>query len=186
VRITRARIVISSLKLHLVGDADDDSLHQFHDGDEDVIKAGPFLAEFTPTDNKIISTIVIPPGIYDRVKFEIHKLNDNEIPSLLNDSLFGDFVNGGHYTFLIEGISYVNGVGYPFTFRSSRTENVTVFLDPPAVFDADHVYDLRINFSPKLMFGRLGLRPLDPRDTDNQHDIEQMIHFAIKALHTKR
>ncbi|MDP4221218.1 MAG: hypothetical protein Q8916_02595 [Bacteroidota bacterium] len=184
--ITRARIVISSLKMHTVGDADDDSLHHFKDGDPDVIKAGPFIAEFDSGAEKIISTITIPPGTYDRIKFEIHKLNENEDQSLLNDPLFGDFVNGGRYTFIIDGFAWVNGTAYAFSFKSSQTDNVTVFLDPPAVFDTAHVYDLRLIFNPKLMFGRTGLRPLDPRDPDNIHAIEGLLKKSIRALRTSK
>jgi hypothetical protein len=182
--ITRARIVIRTLKLHQIGDADDTIPHQEHDEDKGEIKAGPFIAEFDATGAKIVSTVTIPPGTYDRVKFEIHKLNETEDPSLLNNSLYGDFVNGGRYTFIIEGFSWVNGVAYPFTFKSSRTENVQVFFDTAIVFSAGKSYDLALNFSPKLMFGRVGLRPLDPREVDNQKEIEKLIHFAIKALRT--
>ena len=184
--ITRARIVIRTLKLHINGDADDTLTHESHDGDVDVIKAGPFVAEFNSTGEKIISTITIPPGTYDHIKFEIHKLNENEDPSLLNDPLFGDFVNGGRYTFIIDGFAYVNGVAYPFQFKSSQTDNVEVFLNPPAVMDATHVYDLTLIFDPRLMFGRPGMRPLDPRDVDNQHDIEKLLKNSIKALNRKR
>ena len=184
--ITKARIVISTLKLHLSGDADDDTLEHVHDGDKDVIKAGPFIAEFDLGSEKIISTVTIPPGTYDHIKFEIHKLNENEDQSLLNDPLFGDFVNGGRYTFIIDGISYVNGVGYPFSFKSSQTDNVTFFFEPPVLFDANHAYDLTLKFDPKLMFGRPGMRPLDPRDTDNRHDIEKLLKSAIKALRSPR
>jgi hypothetical protein len=184
--ITRARIVIRTLKLHVVGDADDTIPHQEHNGDKDVIKAGPFLAEFNVSGQKIISTVTIPPGTYDRIKFEIHKLNENEDPSLLNDPIFGDFVNGGRYTFIIDGFAYLNGVAYPFSFKSSQTDNVEVFLNSPALYDATHVYDLTIIFDPKLMFGRAGQRPLDPRDVDNQKDIEKLLKSSIKLLNTKR
>src|SRR5205823_7559103 len=62
--ITRARIVIRTLKMHLISDADDTTEHQEHDGDKDVIKAGPFVAEFNSSGGKIISTVTIPPGTY--------------------------------------------------------------------------------------------------------------------------
>ena len=168
------------------GDAESDTVEREHDGDKDVIKAGPFIAEFTLGSEKIISTITIPPGTYDHIKFEIHKLNEHEDQSLLNDPLFGDFVNGGRYTFIIDGISYVNGIGYPFTFKSSQTDNVTFFFEPPVLFDANHAYDLTLKFDPKLMFGRPGMKPLDPRETDNRHDIEKLLRSAIKALRTPK
>jgi len=202
--ITRARIVISAMKMHLVGaiddsdedeDVDNDKGHD-HDKDHDkdrhgdwddgTIMAGPFIAEFDASGERIVSTVIIPAGVYDRIKFEIHKLNENEDASLLNDPLFGDFVNGGRYTVLVDGISFVNGVGYPFTYRSSLTANVQLFLDPPAVFDSLQVYDLRLVFDPIVVFGMPGMRPLDPRDPDNHGIIDGMIKNSIRALRTKR
>ena len=199
--ITRARVVISAMKMHLVGALDDDSSDdkkKAHDHDKDhdrdihgdwddgTIMAGPFIAEFDAGGEKIISTVVIPPGAYDRIKFEIHKLNENEDASLLNDPLFGDFVNGGRYTVIIDGIAFVNGVGYAFSYHSSLTANVQVFLNPPAVFDSTQVYDLTLVFDPLIVFGMPGLRPLDPRDPDNHDAIEHMIKSSIRALRTKR
>jgi hypothetical protein len=199
--ITRARIVISAMKMHLLGasDIDDDDNHGHgHDHDKDhdedshwgwddgTIMAGPFIAEWDATGEKIISTVVIPAGTYDRIKFEIHKLNENEDASLLNDPLFGDFVNGGRYTVLIDGISFVNGVGYPFSYRSSLTANLQVFLDPPATFDSVQAYNLTLVFDPVIIFGMPGMRPLDPRDPDNHGIIDGMIKSSIRALRTKR
>lgn len=202
--ITRARIVISAMKMHLVGainddeDDNEDGNSQGHDHENDhdkdrhgdwddgTIMAGPFIAEFDATGERIVSTVIIPAGVYDRIKFEIHKLNENEDASLLNDPLFGDFVNGGRYTVLVDGISFVNGVGYAFTYRSSLIANVQVFLDPPAIFDSLQAYDLRLVFDPIVVFGMPGLRPLDPRDPDNHGIIDGMLKSSIRALRTKR
>jgi hypothetical protein len=171
--VTRARIVISAMKLH-------------HDeGDTagmGTIKAGPFVAEWDSTGEQIISTVTIPPGTYDRIKFEIHKLDDNKDASLLNDPIFGDFVNGGRYTAIIDGWSYVNGVAYRFQFRTSRTENIMVFLNPSVTFGAGQTTNVALIFDPKIVFARAGQRPLDPRDTDNGKDIEKLIKDALKAL----
>ncbi|MFI5264176.1 MAG: hypothetical protein ACHQM6_06650 [Candidatus Kapaibacterium sp.] len=212
--ITRARVVISTLKLYRMGvdDADtiivvkdDDNGHGHGNGmgngkgkkdkDEDekdtiividrndgTLRVGPLVAEFNDSGEKILSEVTIPSGTYDKVKFEIHKLNENDDPALLNDSLFGDFVNGGRYTFIVEGISYVNGVGYPFDFKSSITANVSIDLNPPVLLDSTHHYDLRLVFDPKIVFSTPGTKPLDPRDPDNQEAIEQMLRQSIRLL----
>jgi hypothetical protein len=171
--VTRARIVISRLKLHR------DETDTLGKGE---IKAGPFVAEFNASGASIISTVTIPPGTYDHIKFEMHKLNDNEDASLLNSPLFGDFVNGGRYTAIIDGKAYVNGVGYAFSFKTSKTDNVEIHVNPPATFNAGSSYNLSLIFDPKLVFGQPGLRPFDPRSTDNQHAIEDLIKDALKAL----
>jgi len=171
--VTRARIVISAMKLHH-DDADT--------AGEGTIKAGPFVAEWDSTGEQIISTVTIPPGTYDRIKFEMHKLNDNEDASLLNSPIFGDFVNGGRYTAIIDGWSYVNGVAYRFQFKTSRTENVMVFLNPSVTFGAGQTTNVAFIFDPKIVFARVGQRPLDPRESGNQNDIEKLIKDALKAL----
>jgi hypothetical protein len=182
--VTRARIVLSNLKLH---QEDDDSVDDDHDGHEGTIKVGPFLAEFDSSGGKIVSHVSIPYGTYEWIKFEIHKLNENADTSLMNDPLFGDFVNGGRYTYIIDGYSYVGGVAYPFSFKSSKTMNLTIFIDPPAVFDSTaSSYNLVIVFDPVFMFAKPGMAPLDPRDPDNQKAIEKMVKYAIRSLRTKR
>jgi hypothetical protein len=203
--ITRARVVISTLKLHQLGIADTDTVivnindghGKNHDKDKDedekdiiviidrddgTIRVGPFVAEFDGSGEKIISEVTIPPGTYDRMGFQIHKLNENDDPALLNDSLFGDFVNGGRYTFIIDGLSYVNGKAYPFEFKSAITANVTIDISPPAIFNTSAQYDLRLVFDPKIVFTNPGMKPLDPRDPDNQEAIEQMLQQSIRLL----
>ncbi|HYM19909.1 MAG TPA: hypothetical protein VEW28_02780 [Candidatus Kapabacteria bacterium] len=202
VLVTRARIVLKDLKLHRVGTADsadvDDTAHnRDHDMDRDKdkgdhesdadegegdIKVGPFVAEFDSSGEKVISEVTIPPGTYDRIKFEIHKLNENEDTALLNDPLFGDFVNGGHYTVIIDGYSFVGGKKYPFSYKSSLSANVEVAIDSGATFDSSKSYNLTLVFDPKIAFGRPGAKPFDPRDPDNHSAIDELIRRAIRAL----
>jgi hypothetical protein len=173
-------------KGHDKGDKDKDEDEHDHiviiDRDDGTIRVGPFVAEFDASGERILSEVTIPPGVYDHIKFEIHKLDDNDDPALLNDTLFGDFVNGGRYTFIVDGFAFVGGIGYPFEFRSSQTANVEIDINPPAVFDATHEYDLRLVFDPKIIFGQPGLMPLDPRDADNHDAIEHMLKNSIRLL----
>jgi hypothetical protein len=171
--ISRARILISTIKLHI--DENDTA-------GKGTIKAGPFIAEFTPSAENILSTVTIPPGTYDKMKFEIHKLDDKSDASLINSPVFGDFVNGGRYTAIIDGKAYVNGIGYDFSFKSSRSDNVEIKLNPPVSFSAGSSYNLALIFDPVLVFGQTGSRPLDPRSTDNHNEIEELIKDALKAL----
>jgi hypothetical protein len=204
--ITRARIEISNLKLHRVGTADTDTViiitgggHGHGEGDDDkdedvhdiikfidrddgTVRVGPFVAEFDASGEKILSEVTIPPGTYDHIKFEIHKLNDNDDQTLLNDTIFGDFVNGGRYTFIIDGFAFVGGKAYPFEYRSSQTDNVTIDLNPAATFSATQQYDLRLVFDPKVVFGQPGMKPLDPREVDNRDAIEAMLRSSIRLL----
>jgi hypothetical protein len=208
VKITRARIVISSLQLHQLGTSDSDTMiivtggdhgkgHGEGDKDKDedqrdiitiidrndgTVRVGPFVAEFDAAGEQIISEVTIPPGIYDRIDFQIHKLDENDDPALLNDTLFGDFVNGGRYTFIIDGFAFVNGVAYPFEYKSSQTDNVAIDLNPPATFSKSAQYNLTLVFDPKIIFGQPGMKPLDPREVDNRGAIEAMLRASIHLL----
>lgn len=171
--ISSARLLISNLKLH--HDSGDSS-------GKGTIKTGPFIAEFNAAlGARLISTVSVPSGTYDRVKFEFHKLKDGLEDILINDPIFGEFVSGGRYTVIIKGEVFVAGTSYPFIFRSSQTENVQVHLDPSVTFEGDKVYDLILTFDPSAVFAQVAGRPLDPRDVDNQSDIEKQIKVAIKA-----
>jgi hypothetical protein len=171
--VSRARILLSTIKLHI--DESDTA-------GKGTIKAGAFIAEFTTTGENILSTVSIPPGTYDKMKFEIHKLDDKADASLLNSPIFGDFVNGGRYTAIIDGKAFVNGTGYDFSFKSSKSDNVEIKLNPSITFTAGSTYNLAVIFDPVLVFGQIGSRPLDPRSTDNQNAIENLIKNALKAL----
>lgn len=171
--ISSAALLISSLKMH----------HDESDsGESGTIRTVPFIAEFDASlGARLVSTVTVPAGTYDRIKFEFHKLKDGLEDLLINDPIFGEFVSGGRYTAIIKGDVFVAGVSYPFVFRSSQTENVQVHLDPPASFEAGKTYDLILTFDPSAVFAQVLGRPLDPRDVDNQKDIEKQIKLAIRA-----
>src|SRR5438552_5123883 len=57
--ITKARILISTMKLHR---DEDDTVGK------GTIKVGPFVAEFDASGSSLLSTVTIPPGTYDRIK----------------------------------------------------------------------------------------------------------------------
>lgn len=171
--VTRARILISNLKLH-------------HDDEDTVgkgtIKVGPFIAEFDSSGEKIVSTVTVPAGSYDKIKFEMHKLDDKTDALYINDPLFGDFINGGRYTVIIDGRAYVNGTGYAFRYTSSKTENVEIKLNQVLTFSSGNSYNLALIFDPVLVFGQTGKAPWDPRDPDNHDKLEGLIKTALKSL----
>ena len=171
--VSSATLLISSMKMH----------HDESDsGENGTIRTLPFVAVFDPSlGSQFVSTVTVPAGTYDRIKFEFHKLKDGLEDSLINHPIFGEFVIGGRYTAIIKGEVFVAGVAYPFVFRSSRTENVQVHLDPAVRFEEGKEYNLYLSFDPSAVFAQVLGRPLDPRDVDNQKEIEQQIKLAIRA-----
>lgn len=171
--VSSAALLISSLKMHRDGGSDS--------SEGGSIRTNPFVATFDASlGAQFVSVVTVPAGTYDRMKFEFHKLKGGLDDELINNPVFADFLNGGSYTVVIKGESYVAGVAYPFVFRSSRTENVQVHLDPSVTFEAGKEYDLVLRFDPAAVFAQVLGRPLDPRDSDNQKEIEARIKLALK------
>ena len=173
IQITRARILISNLKMH------------HDDGDtagKGTIKIGPFLAEFNGSAGaKIISTVSVPAGTYDRIKLEFHKLSNALDATLIADPIFAEFATSSRNTVIVEGKSYKNGTMTPFTYRSSLTDNLQVKFDPAITLEGGQNYNIGIKFDPFVLFAVGANGPLDPTDVDNQKDIEAQIKLAIKA-----
>jgi hypothetical protein len=83
-KISRVRILISELKLHR---DKEDTLA----GDK-TVKTGPMLITIDSTGSRTFSTGTIPAGSYDKLKFEFHRFNNNEVAQYLSDTTFADFV----------------------------------------------------------------------------------------------
>jgi len=173
IEITRTRFLLSRVKLHVEGN---DTLK---DGD---IKVGPFVLEFTPGLSRTFSTITIPSGTYEKIKFEIHKFPSSIDQTYLNDPTFTDFVTGQRSTVIIEGRVWSAGSSIPsnFVYKSQITANVEAKFPGTITFDAGSTPTIAMIFSPVLAFKASYV--LDPRDPDNANDIDKYLKTAIKAL----
>ncbi len=172
-RISRVRILVSNLKLHL---SKEDTSTLGHD-----VKAGPFLITIDSAGVRLNATNSIPTGIYDRVKFEIHRFSSNEIATYLNDVVYSDFVTGERYTIIVEGTVYNAGIAQPFIYRSNVTINFMLKLDSDIQLAQSTTNDIVLFFSPRLVF-RSGTSVLDPRDPTNSNDIDKGIKTAFHVL----
>ncbi|MFN8360234.1 MAG: hypothetical protein U0264_10000 [Candidatus Kapaibacterium sp.] len=172
-RISRVRILVSNLKLHL---SKEDTSNLGHE-----VKAGPFLITIDSAGARLNATNSLPIGIYDRVKFEVHRFSSNEIATYLNDPVYSDFVTGDRYTIIVDGTVYNNGVAQSFTYKSNVTLNYMLKLDSDYQFEKSSTNSLILFFSPRLVF-RSGTSVLDPRDPTNNSDIEKGIKTAFRVI----
>lgn len=171
--ITRVRILISNMKLHMTKE---DALFGGHD-----VKVGPFLLNIDASGVYLNAASPIPVGIYDHIKFEIHKFTAAEVGTYLNDGVYSDFVTDDRYTIIVDGISYKNGIEYPFTYKSKSTHNLTLnFLNDIDV-QVRTTHGILVFMNPSAIF-RDGNSVLDPRDPNNSNDIEKGIKLAFRAL----
>ncbi len=171
--VTRIRFLLSRVKLHLEGN---DTLK---DGD---IKVGPFVLEFTPGLSRTFSTITVPSGTYEKIKFEIHKFPSSIDQTYLNDPTFTDFVTGERSTVIIEGRVWSASSSTPtnFVYKSKITANVEAKFPGSITLEGGSNSTIAMLFSPLLAFKATNV--LDPRDPDNANDIDKYLKTAIKAL----
>lgn len=172
--VTRVRILIEELKLYKSNE-DTNKVGQ-------IVKVGPLLFE---ADNigtaKLFCSGNIPVGIYNKVKFEFHRFSSSEVNTYKNDPLFTDFVTNDRYSAIISGIAYKDGVANYFTFNSTFTANLALNFDSPIEFKENETIEILLELDPIALF-KINNEVLDPRDNNNQNDIDNAFKSAIKAL----
>lgn len=170
--ISKMRFVFSDMKMHR--DKDDSTQ------DHGKVKTGPFIMEYVPGSVTLTTTSTIPVGTYDKIKYEIHKLADSDTAAL-NDPAFADFVNGGRYTYIFEGLAYNKNNASAFIFKSSKNENLELKFDVPVTVSEGVAAPITLQLDPSTIF-KQGAKPFDPRYEENRNDIEKMVKDAFHAL----
>jgi hypothetical protein len=152
------KILIKDIKLNA---ANEDSTN---------FKVGPFVLFLNL--NSSVNTIglgMIPAGSYDKIKFEVHKLNDNEpIP----DPDFADA--NGRYSVVVKG-SYL---GNPFVYKSTKSAHQKLNFPNSLSISSGALSNITMIVKPYIWFIKNGLY-LDPRDTANSNDIDNNIKDNI-------
>lgn len=173
IEITRVRFLLSAVKLHVEGN---DTTK-----DAEVI-TGPFVVEFTPGFSRTLTTVSIPSGSYERIKFEIHKFSASIDQNYLNDPVFTDFVTNERSTIIIEGRVWSAKSSTPvnFLYKSQISANVEAMFPGTIRLDGGSTATLAMVFSPMLAFK--AAQVLDPRDPANANAIDGYLKTSMKAL----
>ncbi len=155
------KVLIKDIKLN-VANNNQDSIN---------FKVGPFVLFLNLTSNiNTISSAIIPAGNYEKVKFEIHKLNDNEeVP----DPEFAD-VNG-RYSVIVKG-SYL---GSYFIYKSTKSAHQILHFPNNLPITSIYMSNITLVVSPYIWFIKDGVY-LDPRVPENSNDIDNNIKDNIK------
>lgn len=138
------------------------------------IKLGPFIIPLDLVSKVVTAGIAkLPPGLYDEVKFQVHKPTPNDG---ITDP---DFVesNNKRYSVVIRG--YYNSV--PFTYKSSITVAKEIELEgaPVSIGTAPPMVYLTIRVNPYSWFWENG-QFVDPAIESNQHRIDQNIKQSLR------
>jgi hypothetical protein len=135
-------------------------------------KTGPYVLYFDFTSNvSVVTTGGIAAGTYDWVRFEIHKLQDNEA---ILDPDFADAM--GRYSIVVKGKS--NGVS--FTFKSSMSSHQKLTFPGSLVVTSSGRSNITLHAQPYLWFMDKGVY-LDPAIEINKTAIELNIKNNINS-----
>ena len=164
--IKEAKVLINDLKIHIK----DDDGEGGDDGEK--IKIGPFVINLL-LDSRVTPVAIsnIPAGNYIKVKFEIHKLQGNEMPP---DPDFADA--NGRYSVVVRG--FYNGVA--FTYKSKVTANQKYHLQPPLSVTTTSGYNLTFYASPLMWFIDNNGNILNPMLESNREIIDSIIKNNLK------
>lgn len=163
INLNEVKLLIRNLKLDRI-----DS-----NGSSDV-KLGPFVIHLNPDGFKTgVQVNDIPSGSYKRVKFEVHKLEDHEIPP---DPEFKEGESGPErFSAIIKG-EFNNA---PFIYKSQRTTYQEIEFPTPLIVDENTLVNFTIKVNPYSWFFEDG-ELLDPSDEANRSEIEMNIEHSFK------
>lgn len=149
-------------------------LDRFDSGKSSDVKIGPFVVGLNPIGIKTgITANDIPSGTFKRVKFEVHKLEDNEVPP---DPEFTEGQSGSQrYSAIIKG-TFNNS---PFVYKSQRTTYQEIEFATPLTIEDNSSVNLTIIVNPYSWFFENG-DYLDPSDEANRSEIEMNIEHSFK------
>ncbi len=160
--ITEAKALLREIEFELEGS-----------GIEHEINAGPIVVHFNLSGAvETISAGKIPAGVYDKVKFQIHKPEDNETPP---DPEFKEGESGNQrYSFIIKGTFNGNS----FVYKSRKSANLVVNFSTPVNFQETGI-NLTMIFNSSIWF-RNGNMYLDPRNSSNDNLIDDNLRNSFK------
>jgi len=142
--------------------------------DSTSIKVGPFVVKLnltgTTTDFAVSG---IPSNSYDRIKFEIHKIEASET---LSDPEFREGTDESlRYSVIVKGKHNT----LPFMYKSRKSAKQDLHLENPVTVDENGVANLTITVDPFTWFSD-GTNILDPSDPANESVIDNNIKESFK------
>jgi hypothetical protein len=143
---------------------------------ESEVEEGPFVINIDLAGGvKEISAGTIPSGTYDKVKFQIHKPDDNETPP---DPEFKDGNSGNQrYSFIIKGT--INGE--PFVYKSKKSIDLSIDLVSPV-----NVQNIQNNITVLLtqrIWFLINGNTVDPREPSHENEIDDNLKNSFSQAY---
>ena len=156
------KLLIKDIKLNVANSTEDSTN----------FKVGPYVLYLNMMSNvNIVSTGIIPAGTYDKVRFQVHKLENSEpVP----DPDFED-VNG-RYSVVVKG----RYAGIAFVFKSDKSAHQKITFPGHLQVSVSGKSNITLHVKPYIWFIKNGIY-LDPMDPGNMNDIENNIKTNING-----
>lgn len=165
-KLDTVKILIKDIKLNVANNNEDSTN----------FKVGPFVLFLNlSTIINEISTGIIPEGSYNKIKFEIHKLNDNEA---VPDPEFADA--NGRYSVIVKGWYY----GNYFVYKSTKSAHQKLSFPSNLPITSANYTNITLIAKPYIWFIKNG-NYLNPMDPANENDIDNNIKDNINLKHLK-
>ncbi|MEP7147018.1 MAG: hypothetical protein ABI792_08405 [bacterium] len=159
-RIESVKILLKDIKLNVANNNQDSTN----------FKVGPFVLYLNlQSPVNVISTAYIPPGTYDKVRFMVHKLEDNETPPDPDFVLLNE-----RFSVIVKG-TYNN---IPFIYRSTKSAHQKLSFPNSLYVTASGKSNITLKVSPYRWFIDNGVY-LDPSLEANRNNIDNNIKENI-------
>lgn len=149
---------------------------QANSNDMGDVKAGPIVVKLNTSGTvTVFGAGNIPAGQYDRIKFVIHKVEDNETPP---DPEFKEGTSGNQrYSVIVKG-SYN---GNSFVYKSRKSVSHEIQFSSPVTFSADTRANLTMTVNIQSWFLSNG-SILDPGNSSNGDEIDDNIKASFRDI----
>lgn len=170
ISITRARFVMKDVKFKSIME---DTLN---------FKSGAFILDLNLSGiEQTVAVANVPFGSYQRIEFDVHRIEPSTIAGRSDTAQFADFLAGERYSIIINGTVKINGKDSAFTYRSKVDAKQKIDILPALTVSKDSVdvkTVLRISSAQWFKNGSGAL--LDPNDKKNEGTIDENIKASIK------
>lgn len=181
IELTEVKILLKDIKLERDDDdfedddnnieGDDVEFEKDDDSDCETVKVGPIVVALNI--NGITTDFVvgnIPAGVYEEVKFKIHKPKSSEE---VIDSDFRDSLKS--YSVVVRGLFD----GNPFEYKSRKSTHQEIEFEEPLVVEENTNTNFTITVDPYTWFYKDEVL-LDPNDPLNAEYIDKNIKYSFK------
>lgn len=162
--ITEAKCLIGEVELET--EPSSESIH---------LQINPFAVNLNSLNSaQLVASVNIPEGTYNKIKFQIHKPEDNETPP---DPEFKTGESGNQrFSVIVKGIYNGNS----FVYKSRKTANLVFSLSNSLLIQQGS-RNLTMIINPSQWFID-GSSILDPRESSNENKIDNNIKNSFRSI----